>query len=67
MSFAAKPTATPPIPPKARTPETLNPKVCRIIKPEIIITDSLIILVIASYVDSSISILFCLFLCITAI
>ena len=55
--MAAKPTATPPIPPKANTPDILKPNVCNIIKPEVIIIDNLIIFAIASYVASSTSIL----------
>ena len=38
-SFAAKPTAMPPIPPKARIAEILNPRLCRPTSTEVIITE----------------------------
>ena len=53
-SCAAKPTARPPIPPKARTPEILNPIVCRIINAAIITIEALESFMMASRVVESI-------------
>ena len=52
-SFAAKPIAIPPTPPKAKTPEILSPKVCKINKIAAIPVDILASFEIASMVVGS--------------
>ena len=54
-SLAAKPTAIPPTPPKARTPEMLNPSVCNIINMAMMTTDMRASFDMASSVVASIS------------